>query len=1280
MRDLRSRWNSSVVLISFAILLICSAVEGGARVIPGSTALVANRPHLYFGTVAVGNDRVLAEYILNPTGDDVTITAAEVSSGDFQVTAPNLPLTIPAGRWARVEITFEPQASGASSGTIEFANTAPQSPLKISLSGNAFAAGQLVVNPASISFGSVPMGSSQNKPATVVNMGGTSVTVSQAASTVGDFTISGMNLPYTLQPNQSATFTVAFSPKANGNRSGNISLVGSTSGSRSRRFRNGSTGPTQTATIQVVGTGGQAPTGNTVGALTAAPGSVDFGTPASGSSQSKPVVLTNSGTTDITVSSAAVTGAAGYTVGGVSFPLTLPGGQSATLNVTFAPTSTGAANGTLTVASNASNPTLNVGVTATVPSPGSLVVNTNPVTFGTIPVGTSLKRTATITNSGGSSVMVNQAQVTGTGFTLGTLSTPMTLAAGQSANIDITCAPKSAGGLSGNLMVTSTATNPTLAVVLSGTAVTPGALTTTPSSFSFGSVQTGNTQTLPGSITNSGGTSVTVSQDSFTGGPYTLTGLSLPLTLAAGQSQSFTVAFAPKAAGTQNFNLSITSDAPNPTLTVPVSGTGVAPGALSASAPSLSFGNVLVNSSTTLPETLTNSGGSSVTVSQASFTGGPYTLTGLSLPLTLAAGQSQSFTVAFAPKAAGTQNFNLSITSDAPNPTLTVPVSGTGVAPGALSASAPSLSFGNVLVNGSTTLPETLTNSGGSSVIVSQASFTGGPYTLTGLSLPLTLAAGQSQSFTVAFAPKAAGAQNFNLSITSDAPNPTLTVPVSGSGVAPGALSASAPSLSFGNVLVNGSTTLPETLTNSGGSSVIVSQASFTGGPYTLTGLSLPLTLAAGQGQSFTVAFAPKAAGAQNFNLSITSNAPNPTLTVPVSGSGVTPGALSASAPSLSFGNVPVNASKTLPETLTNTGGTSVKLNQAAAGSGYSVSGLSLPLTLGPGQTTSFNVVFAPTASGNASVSLAIANDSPSSTFSIPLSGTGTSSGALTVSAVSFGNVQVGNNSTLPATIKNSGGSPVNISGATLTGTGFTMSGLTTNPPLTLAAGQTFTFNVTFTPASAAAASGSIALVSDAVSSPSITLSGTGTAVGQFSVTPGTLAFGSVIVGSNKSMTGTLGATGSSVTVTSASVNSPEFVLSGISLPLTIKAGATAPFTMMFTPQSSGGATATVSFLTSASTTAFTESLTGTGTAAPQHSVDLSWNPSASTVNGYNVYRGSKTGGPYSKINPSLDGTTTYADGSVQAGQTYFYVTTAVATDGTESTFSNEVNAVIPTP
>ena len=75
----------------------------------------------------------------------------------------------------------------------------------------------------------------------------------------------------------------------------------------------------------------------------------------------------------------------------------------------------------------------------------------------------------------------------------------------------------------------------------------------------------------------------------------------------------------------------------------------------------------------------------------------------------------------------------------------------------------------------------------------------------------------------------------------------------------------------------------------------------------------------------------------------------------------------------------------------------------------------------------------------------------------------------------------------------------------------------------------------------------------------------------------------------------------------------------------------------------------------------------------------LSWNPSSSSVVGYNVYRGSTTGGPYSKI-ASMNADTTYTDSSVQAGQTYFYVTTAVDATGKESANSNQTQAVVPTP
>jgi hypothetical protein len=79
-------------------------------------------------------------------------------------------------------------------------------------------------------------------------------------------------------------------------------------------------------------------------------------------------------------------------------------------------------------------------------------------------------------------------------------------------------------------------------------------------------------------------------------------------------------------------------------------------------------------------------------------------------------------------------------------------------------------------------------------------------------------------------------------------------------------------------------------------------------------------------------------------------------------------------------------------------------------------------------------------------------------------------------------------------------------------------------------------------------------------------------------------------------------------------------------------------------------------------------------------SVTLSWNASTSpNVTSYNVYRATKTGGPYTKINRSPVASLTYVDGSVSSGQAYYYVATAVDSKGNESTYSTEAAAAVPT-
>lgn len=281
-------------------------------------------------------------------------------------------------------------------------------------------------------------------------------------------------------------------------------------------------------------------------------------------------------------------------------------------------------------------------------------------------------------------------------------------------------------------------------------------------------------------------------------------------------------------------------------------------------------------------------------------------------------------------------------------------------------------------------------------------------------------------------------------------------------------------------------------------------------------------------------------------------------------------------------------------------------------------------------------------------------------------------------SALSFGNVQPGKSSNLSETLTNTSGSTVTISQATLSGAGFALTGLTL--PLNLTANESVTFTTTFTPTASGAASGSISVVSNASNSPlAIALSGTGSVAGTLAVSPTTLAFGNVAVGSSSGLGGSLTANGASVTVTSATGNSSEFVLSGISFPVTIPDGESSTFTVTFTPQSSGVASASLSFTSDASNSPTAESLTGTGTAPSQHTVDLSWTASAEAV-GYNIYRGATSGGPYTMINSALDSTTAYADSTVVSGATYYYVATAVNSSSEESGYSNQATAVIPNP
>jgi Cep192 domain 4/Abnormal spindle-like microcephaly-assoc'd, ASPM-SPD-2-Hydin len=200
-----------------------------------------------------------------------------------------------------------------------------------------------------------------------------------------------------------------------------------------------------------------------------------------------------------------------------------------------------------------------------------------------------------------------------------------------------------------------------------------------PASVAFGSVPVGvsNTQTL--TLKDSGNANLIISQTTIAGTGFSISGPALPATVTPGNSIALTVRFSPAVVGNATGTVRIASSAPS--LTVPLTGTGISQSlSLSANPSTLAFGNVLPGSSSKQAVTLTNTGNSSISLSKLTPAGSYFSLSGLTLPVTLAAGQSSAFSVTFAPTVAGTFSGTVAVTSTAVNSPLSIPLSGTGAA------------------------------------------------------------------------------------------------------------------------------------------------------------------------------------------------------------------------------------------------------------------------------------------------------------------------------------------------------------------------------------------------------------------------------------------------------------------------------------------------------------------------------------------------------------------------------------------------------------------------
>jgi Abnormal spindle-like microcephaly-assoc'd, ASPM-SPD-2-Hydin/Cep192 domain 4/HYDIN/CFA65/VesB-like, Ig-like domain len=409
------------------------------------------------------------------------------------------------------------------------------------------------------------------------------------------------------------------------------------------------------------------------------------------------------------------------------------------------------------------------------------------VSFGNVPAGQSSTKTVTLTDTGTGILTISGISVAGTGFTASGPHLPIALSAGQSTTISVVFKPTSGAADTGKITIASNAAEPSMTVPLSGNATTTSILSISPASIAFGSVAVGSQETKTVQLASTGTGSVTISGMTFTGAGVSVTGLTVPATLAAGKDANLTITYKPSAAGTLAGKLSITSNASDPSMVVSLTGTAssTATSTLTATPASITFGNVVVGEMASQTIRLANSGTATVKVSALTPSVATVSISGLTVPLTLAPGASANFTAAFKPTAASSVSGKITVSSNASNASMPINLTGAGeAAVRQLTASPTSISFGSAAVGSTNTKPVTVKNTGNVNATISSVAVSGTGFSLSGSSASVVLDPGQSETYTVNFDPKSAAAVTGTLSVVSNAPNSPMKLALSGTAVA----------------------------------------------------------------------------------------------------------------------------------------------------------------------------------------------------------------------------------------------------------------------------------------------------------------------------------------------------------------------------------------------------------------------------------------------------------------------------------------------------------------
>ena len=397
-------------------------------------------------------------------------------------------------------------------------------------------------------------------------------------------------------------------------------------------------------------------------------------------------------------------------------------------------------------------------------------------------------------------------------------------------------------------------------------------------------------------------------------------------------------------------------------------------------------------------------------------------------------------------------------------------------------------------------------------------------------------------------------------------------------------------SLAFGNEALSIPSSAKTVTLKNGTSSALTISSIRTSGDYS-DATTCGSSLAAAASCTISVTFTPTATGSRTGTLTITDSASNSPQTVSLTGTGVLQA--TATPASLSFGNQAVSTmSAAKVVTLKNNLPSSLSVSSIAVSGDFAQTN-NCGTSLAASGNCTIDVTFTPTTTGSRTGTLTVTDGASNSPQTVSLTGTGVVQVAAAPASLSFGNQAVGTSSAVKTvTLTNNLGTTLSVSSIAISGD-FAQ---TNTCGTSVAAGANCTVSVTFTPTATGSRTGTLTITDSANNSPQ-TVSLTGNGVVPVTVTPATLAFGSVAVTATSAAKTVTVTNKQPTAVTVTSITTPSAYAQTNTCGSLLAAQGTCTVSVTFSPTTTGSQPGTLTITDNASNSPQTVNLTGTGTA-----------------------------------------------------------------------------------